>query len=541
MKTKHIFIYLMLALPALLLQSCLKDDKDYFDETSSQRMDNYLQQLQDTLTKAPYGWAMDYYAKSDQSYGGYTYSIKFGKEDATVGFELQPGNTLTSHYSLKKDYGPVLSFDTYNVFLHFFSTPQSGLYQGYEGDFEFVVDSIGSDKIKMHGKKSHNTIYLRRLNEPAESFLDKVETNGDNFNLIAAQAKIGGKDAAVYFDTDNRQVEIDTEKDTITSAYTFTDKGLRLYKPTTVNGVTVYDLAYDDDNLTLTANGFSTVKGYQNPNTVTNAVNNAVGSDDKVFSRTYRNIPHLDQFRVVTKADWLTVKTEGNNLTLEATANNTGSLRSAVVYVINGSFVKTFTVTQCDVKDIAGTYTFYYYDANGTQQKSTATIASTSTGVTVTFVDAAYGNKLSTPATFNQSTGTVDIAGGYNGYKVQSQSGGTYYCYNSFLIGNGTRIAFSSAAKASLVFGYNSKYGTYAELGGDISGYTPEAYIVWVGKSADLTSYDETLGYLAWFEGMTLIKQSSSAKAMDTAAGTLAKKAVVAPANTKKYIPFYKK
>ena len=531
----------MLALPALLLQSCLKDDKDYFDEPSSQRMDNYLQQLQDTLTAAPYGWAMDYYAKSDQSYGGYTYSIQFGKEDATVGFELQPGATLTSHYSLKKDYGPVLSFDTYNVFLHFFSTPQSGLYKAYEGDFEFVVDSIGSDKIKMHGKKSHNVIYLRRLTEPAASFLDKVETNGDNFNLIAAQTKIGGQDAAMFFDVDSRQVQIATQKDTITSAYTFTDKGLRLYQPKTINGVTLSDLAYDDDNLTLTANGVSTVKGYQNPNTVTNGVNNAVGSDDKAYTRTYRNIPHLDQFQVVTKADWLTVKTNGNNLTIEATANNTGNLRSAVVYVVNGSFVETFTVTQCDIKDIAGTYTLYYTDYNNDQQKSTATIASTSTGISVTFVDATHGNKIVTPATFNQNTGAIDIAAGFNGYSVQLSNGGTYYLYNSVLYGNGSGIAFDSSEKASLTFGYSSKYGTYAQLGGSIGGYTPEAYIVWAGATKTLTSYSETAGFLAWFEGITMIKQSGSAKAMDSAAKSLVKKVSVSRDNTKNYIPFYKK
>ena len=57
MKANRIFIALLLALPALFLQSCLKDQEDVFDKSYSARMEDFLQQAQDSLVNAPYGWA----------------------------------------------------------------------------------------------------------------------------------------------------------------------------------------------------------------------------------------------------------------------------------------------------------------------------------------------------------------------------------------------------------------------------------------------------------------------------------------------------
>lgn len=65
MKTNKILLYTLLALPALLMQSCLKDQEDIFDKPYSQRMEEYLQAAQDSLVSAPYGWAFDYYPENN--------------------------------------------------------------------------------------------------------------------------------------------------------------------------------------------------------------------------------------------------------------------------------------------------------------------------------------------------------------------------------------------------------------------------------------------------------------------------------------------
>ena len=85
----------------------------------------------------------------------------------------------------------MLSFDTYNSFLHKYATPTDGKYQAEKGDFEFVIDSVGSDIIKVHGKKTGNTLYLRKLTEPAAQYMQKVVDMGDSFFPSEADLTIG--------------------------------------------------------------------------------------------------------------------------------------------------------------------------------------------------------------------------------------------------------------------------------------------------------------------------------------------------------------
>ena len=70
----------MLALPALFLQSCLKDQEDVFDKSYSARMEDFLQQAQDSLVNAPYGWAFDYYPEENRAYGWYSLHGEVHKE-----------------------------------------------------------------------------------------------------------------------------------------------------------------------------------------------------------------------------------------------------------------------------------------------------------------------------------------------------------------------------------------------------------------------------------------------------------------------------
>ena len=59
MRKKHIFIMLLMALPMLLLTSCLKNQEDLFQESSSARMENYLNTYEALLKSSEYGWAFE--------------------------------------------------------------------------------------------------------------------------------------------------------------------------------------------------------------------------------------------------------------------------------------------------------------------------------------------------------------------------------------------------------------------------------------------------------------------------------------------------
>ena len=65
---RNVVAALVMLVGTLGLQSCLKEQADVFDKSSSLREEEYMDKAQATLINAPYGWAFDIYPKSDQSY-----------------------------------------------------------------------------------------------------------------------------------------------------------------------------------------------------------------------------------------------------------------------------------------------------------------------------------------------------------------------------------------------------------------------------------------------------------------------------------------
>lgn len=58
---------------------------------------------------------------------------------------------------------------------------------------EFVVDSIGDDAIKVHGKKTGNTFYFRKLETSPEEYINKVLEMEDNFIVSGLEGTVGVK------------------------------------------------------------------------------------------------------------------------------------------------------------------------------------------------------------------------------------------------------------------------------------------------------------------------------------------------------------
>ena len=185
MNKKNIFIYLLMALP-LMLTSCLKDQEDVFSDSASARSAKYLDNVRKVLASSENGWVLNYYPDRELSYGGYVYTLKFDQENVEVFSELASDAepSKTSSYILNNEDGPVLSFDTYNEYMHLFSTPHgssgAGGYEAYDGDFIFIVMNISDDKntIQLKGSRSGNIMYMHRLTgeETAETYINKIKT-----------------------------------------------------------------------------------------------------------------------------------------------------------------------------------------------------------------------------------------------------------------------------------------------------------------------------------------------------------------------------
>lgn len=188
MRKKHIYIMFLMTLPMLLLTSCLKNQEDLFEDSSSARMFNYLDKYAKLLKGAEYGWAFEYYAGVEsQEYGGWTYALKFNDKDVDVYSDQseEPTVPVTSLYKLSNDDGPTISFDTYNDLMHLFATPSSGAYEAYGGDFEFIIMDVNekNDLITLKGKRSGSTMYLRKLDKTPAQFMANVMEMEENIVL----------------------------------------------------------------------------------------------------------------------------------------------------------------------------------------------------------------------------------------------------------------------------------------------------------------------------------------------------------------------
>lgn len=257
-----------LAAAAMLLpaQSCLKEEKDVFETSSSARMQEYIQEVKDILLDGNKTWFLDYYAGNSAQYGGYSYVLKFqGVDQVVAASELDPEQEYTSLYKFTYDNGPVLSFDTNNPVLHYFATPSSTSYEAMHSDFEYMILSYSKEKIELLGKRSATKYILRPYDSemtPLE-YVAAVAENAENFCAPSFEGKIGETEVTGSVDVNNRWITIvygSGEDDYTEAPFVFTNDGMRLYYPLVVDGCTIDYLWYVANNNLLT-NGVFTLKG----------------------------------------------------------------------------------------------------------------------------------------------------------------------------------------------------------------------------------------------------------------------------------------
>ena len=234
--TSKYILFILMALPMLMLQSCLHDDEDKFDKNSANRMEEYLDNARRVITSGNATWLMEMYPNSSQSYGGYAFTLKFSGDSVTAKSELfKSTKEETSLWTLTNDDGPVLTFDTYNSIIHFFSTPSgsssaAGGYQAYQGEFGWIITDVQDDVIKLRGKKTGNTIYMYRMTEKPQEYIDGCQTLDKNIIFTGLRCVKGNDTINGIIDSDNRQISFTSPNGTAKVAYCVTPTGLRLYK-----------------------------------------------------------------------------------------------------------------------------------------------------------------------------------------------------------------------------------------------------------------------------------------------------------------------
>lgn len=166
MKAKYLVI---IGLLAATFAACSRDEESLFDKPAAIRAQEAIDNALDVLTSAENGWEMAYFPNLEASAKGYNMVLKFSKNgnvsvtaknSATTNNKIMTDTAST--WAVKSDYGPILTFDTYNDVFHAFSDPM-GDGAGLLGDYEFLILKATPELVLLKGKKHSAYTVMRPM------------------------------------------------------------------------------------------------------------------------------------------------------------------------------------------------------------------------------------------------------------------------------------------------------------------------------------------------------------------------------------------
>lgn len=246
---------------AVSLASCLKNQDDVFDEPGAIRMQEAIKAYKDTLGASTNGWILQYYPNHKYvNIGGFNYWLKFDNDQTVevwTNYQFGGGKVTVSLYDIISDQGPVLTFNTYNNIMHYFTTPSSNFYQGAESDYEFVILGYSDGCFKLKGRKYGSIMYLNRIEDSNASTEDAINDYFQKAMGFVGKIIRDGKyyafkgvDTAAVMMIQNYKlafVDYSAPKDTISELFTETAKGYDLQHPVEVAGWKIRRLVLNYD------------------------------------------------------------------------------------------------------------------------------------------------------------------------------------------------------------------------------------------------------------------------------------------------------
>ena len=251
-------LYIVYCLP--LLVACSPDTENVFGDSAAVRQQQAAEQYIKLLEGQEQGWVVDFYP-GELEFGGIAYTACFKDGQVTLACE-QPidnrsvsgryaaGQEVTSDYRIVNGQGVMLTFDTYNPLLHYWSQPSGTDYDGYASDYEFTFVSGSADEIVLRGVKHGNLLRMYPLSEPSATYINKVL---DMYNQIGpdTRKRIVVDGTTIPATIMEHHMEYSADGKSLNMPYVYTAQGVRFYQPVTINGVTVLDLLFDDKEKSL--------------------------------------------------------------------------------------------------------------------------------------------------------------------------------------------------------------------------------------------------------------------------------------------------
>ena len=248
---KKIFLYITILAGVFSMSSCLQDTDSKFDDSALVRVKEALIEYNEVLQGATNGWSMEYYPGPNRMWGGFNLLVKF-EENNKVSMQsflgimphnnasetiLEQDKVYNSSYSMLMGDGPMISFDTFNDILHYFSEPKTtvgeGQARGYRGDYEFNLYEVSKEKVVMRGRKTNNWIVMTPIPESVtwDSVIEETEKLDTEalFN-VASVVENGTKVGTATLLGERTLVFRDMEGTTLSSSpFTLTSNALSFY------------------------------------------------------------------------------------------------------------------------------------------------------------------------------------------------------------------------------------------------------------------------------------------------------------------------
>lgn len=505
---RKFLLYIMGVISMLSFQSCLHDDKEVFDESAAERLEHATEETKQILESSTSGWAFQYYLGDEYTSGGCTYLVKFkdGKADVALDLVDDPTDITHSSYDVVKDQGPVLTFNTYNEWMHYFANPNSdGTTSG--GDFEFTVMKISNDTIDLKGRTTGNKMRLIRLPENTDwsTYFNAIYDFEDNMFDSYRVMEDGVEQGVVSFNS-RRYSYVASDKSVVRNPYCVTPNGIAV---PVAFADDAHNFVQKDGELNLTATDVASGKSLVlqpliSPSYVIKNVGASVALNDEAQTKEIK-LNMANAFTYTSDAGWLTINASENGLTLNVTANNEGHPRQATVKVANENGEGEFVVSQMEcAKDIFGTYLLQYYDNDGKVCQSTFDV--TADNADAIDMPIYFGsNTLHATLKWNEETLSFDWSSFQYLGAVPLRNGTTCSAYNIF-VGDKYWSALSTNFTYSAPVSYDAENGTYAIFSeGEVNGEQISSVYL-EACNPNPASSNDILGYLDIMQSPVLVK-----------------------------------
>ena len=243
------------------LSSCTNEQEDLFTDSSENRVDAGISEINSILVGADKGWRMEYFLDGLLTYGGYNTLLKFN-ENGTVdaASEMFESDFIaTSLYSINQSAGVVVSIDTYNEVFSAFSDPGAPLLgstgDGMGGDNDFLVISATKEKILLKGKKSGVVVSLTPMTQEWTIFLDGISAAKSSMYSQLYEIKIGEHIVDVNQSNNTLSISymVNEVSRTVSAPYIVDAGSYTFYEPITVLGATLSGFNYVEATDSFTA------------------------------------------------------------------------------------------------------------------------------------------------------------------------------------------------------------------------------------------------------------------------------------------------